>query len=731
MPPPRSAGTCVQCRTRKVRCSGGAPCCANCERLEYPCSFAVSRRGERAGDGDGGASTCTPLEKRRRPLACAACRSSKSKCTGERPACEPCRTRSKACVYPDSKRRRSHAGSEPTTSSGARLMSASHHGLGQSPRASLREPGYSDGNETPSSMVSPLSQVAGGIAASEYSESYSGEGLSPSAGSHLGGYDATVAPTREARTESWRSSASNVSVDSPDPTSSALPKLHEQLQVINDYFRHIHAHPGSAFLSEVSVTKRCLDGTIDAALLLAICAFTASVLRYPRYYPAQSATWVQKAEDLLWRTMERPTVFRTQALLLAVLCRVETGHFKRGYMLLSMASRSASALRLQYERLDLDHHSQEVRRRLTWSIMLVDNYFSVGLPESGTCPPDFIYLRMPCPEEDFHGDGQTGPGPASLDGVSEGGLLQLYIRLSIIRRDILRLTRNLSLQVNVTTQITGLVDGMLNSLKLAEPRPYSTDELKRYANSRWLVRYIAVQIGWRQSHCDIYRIFLSGYREAAPDDVIRVCTPDYVAQAATACLLHARALIDIIHAVDRLRPLFGSSAMLGKTVQELDRIITAHVSGTPVYPGGAEDSNSGRPRYAMTIQKHTSLGVHSAFRQAQFHEDDEDSRGIGTGYNTRDTNSNRSATTTSTAYPDVLSAPANPQAVMFSERDQENADHRVVRSQSVLAAADRSGDLVLLGNATESMDLSALNLNIWSARGWQHDFSPGSAHDCM
>ncbi|KAK8093371.1 hypothetical protein PG997_000056 [Apiospora hydei] len=584
---------------------------------------------------------------------------------------------------------------------------------------------------------------------------------------------------------------SNISVDSPAQTSFAFPKVHEQLQIINDYFRHIYAQPGSAFLSEVSVTKRCLDGTIDEALLLALCAYTASVLRYPRYYPSQVATWVQKAEDLLWSTMESPTVFRTQALLLAVLCRVETGNFKRGYMLLSMASRSASALRLQYERLDLDHHSQEVRRRLTWSIMMIDNYFSVGLPESGTCPPDFIYLKMPCPEEDFHGDGESGSAPASLDGVSEGGLLQLYIRLSIIRRDVLRLTRNLSLQqVNVMTQITGLVEGMLSSLKSAKPPPYTAEELKRYAHSRWLVRYIAVQISWHQSHCDIYRIFLSGYREAAPDDVIRACTSNYVAQAATSCLRHARALVDIIHDVHDLRlsllfpprdiciggyhasrlllflsgselipldqnittemattlardtlailqPLFGSSAMLGKTVQELDRIITAYITGTPVYPenacdGDSEGTRRGRPRYAMTIQKHTSLGVHSAFRQAQFHEDDEDARGIGTtGYNNRDTRSSESATTTTTTYPDVSSAPASAQVMMFSEHDQEDLDNSTASGQAVFAAADRSGELVSLGIAPESMDLSALNLNIWSARGWQHDFSPGSSHDCI
>ncbi|KAK8863195.1 hypothetical protein PGQ11_009430 [Apiospora arundinis] len=781
MPPPRSAATCVQCRARKVRCSGGAPCCSNCERLEYACSFAASQRGQ-------GENASSPqLEKRRRPLACTPCRATKSKCTGERPSCAPCRTRSKDCVYPDAKRRKSRAESEHERSNGTQSLPGDHDTAQPSQRIPIQAQSYSDVAQDQHSGQSPPNPLTDPAATSEtsYAESFSVEMASPSVGSSRAGHD-TIS-TGEALTESWQSSASNISINDPAPSNCALPRVHEQFQIINDYFRHIYPHPGSAFLSEVSVTKRCLDGTIDEALLLAICAYTASVLRYPRYHPAQSMAWVQKAEDLLWHSMESPTVFKTQALLLAVLCRVEMGNFKRGYMLLSMASRSASALRLQYERLDLDHHSQEVRRRLTWSIMLIDNYFSVGLPESGTCPPDFIYLKMPCPEEHFHGDGGAGgPPPLPLDGVSESGLLQLYIRLSIIRRDILRLTRNLSLQSNVTPQITGLVEGMLKSLQLAEPTPYKVDELQRYANSRWLMRYVSVQLGWHQCHCDIYRLFLSGYREAAPDAMIWACTPEYVAQATASCLRHAQAVLDIIHDTDNLkvrfispprdiciggyhasrlllfisgmklipqdenvtveraislakstltilRPLFGTSAMLGKTVEELDRIITAHVSGSPEQPPG--DSSYGdlgeprrrRPQYGMTIQKHTSLGVHSALRLAQFHDDEEDARGIGTNSNTHTDSIHGSATNTtrSTTLP---SGNATQTALLSGPED---ADVDTARGQAIYAAADRAGEIVSWGTAPETMDLSAFNLNIWYARGWQHDFSPGSSHDCI
>ncbi|KAH7324251.1 alkaline-phosphatase-like protein [Stachybotrys elegans] len=536
----------------------------------------------------------------------------------------------------------------------------------------------------------------------------------------------------------------------------ALPTTHEQLQMVNDFFRYIYALPGFAFLSEISVTKRCLDETINEALLLSICGLTTSIMKYPKYYPSHASLWVQRAEDLAWQSIESPTVFKTQALLLAVLYRVETGNFKRGFMLLSIVARSISALRLQYERLDLDHVSQEVRRRLTWSIMLVDSYFSVGLPESSVCQSDLIYLKMPCPEEDFHASELT-LSSSSLDGVAEGGLLQVYLRLSIVRRDVMRLKRQLSVESNVTPQLTDLAEEMIQSLRLVEPPPYNTETLQRYAGSRWLPRYVAVQIAWHQTHCDIYRLFVSGYQEAAPDAVIRACEPGYVSRAAISCLHHARTLINIIKDVrdlnrqlvapprdiciggyhaSRLLLFFGASnavpqdqnitdeeaiemaketlRIIRKTVKELDHIIAMHMAGTPdqrrEFSDEEQADRSHRPRFAMNIQRRTRLGIHSALRQAGFRDEDDDSREA------------RRA--------EPVGALVNPNpSVAAAIHDQQMP----LESRQIGLAGSAWGDpgLAAVGDhihagfgPLEALDLSTWDLNLWPTWGWQSDFSP-------
>jgi hypothetical protein len=558
-----------------------------------------------------------------------------------------------------------------------------------------------------------------------------------------------------------------------------MPTAREQLQIINDFFRHLYPLPGLAFLSEVSVTKRCLDGTIDETLLLAICAYTASILKYSKYHPYHTAGWADRVEELVWRNIENPSVFRTQALLLSVLFRVEMGNFKRGYMLLAMASRSASALRLQYERVDLDHLSSEVRRRLTWSIMLVDSYFSVGLPESGTCPPDFIYLKMPCAEEEFHAE-TSGLTSQALDGVSEDGLLQHYLRLSIIRRDVMRLKRHLSGQTNSNPQITTLVEEMLRSLKEAELAPYSFEILQKYANSRWFLRYVAVQIAWHQSHCDIYRLFLSGYREAAPEAVIQACSAEYVAQAALASLRHARTVTEIIKGVRSLNrtmaspprdiciggyhatrlllflsgsdlippqhnittddatalanemltilePLFSSHAMLGRTVKDLARIITTHVPGAPSQPRDSSDEeqttgNKRGARFAMTVQRHTSLGVHSALRYARFLDDDEEVA-ESTATNSRE----RTAPLPMT----WLSSSSKVQGGAEPPLDPGHADPSRDWAKSAGAPHGEAMETFPQSDFPDPMAQGPWDLDPWMTWGWQNDFSPGSAHDCI
>ncbi|KAF4990060.1 hypothetical protein FDECE_14510 [Fusarium decemcellulare] len=648
MPPPKSASTCTQCRARKVpntqlfvRCDGGPNPCSNCERLNFACSFATSESPSRP-------------ERRRGTRACLQCRTQKSKCSGELPACAACRSRDKTCVYPDLKRPSRSAPAPPissatTTHAGAAATSPAlgHH-------AQPQQPSPSDISPRDGAFTSPSLTAA------------------PDAASSL---PPEPSPQQSA---SWRGSISNTGL-SNGTHSLPLPPMQDRLHLIIDFFRHLHPLPPYAFLNEVSVTQRCLEGTLDETLLLALCAVSALHLKHSKYHPLSTASWIQRAEDIVWSRIEQPTIFRTQALLLIVQYRIEAGSFQRAYMLLGIAGRAASALRLQYERIDLGHLAQEIRRRLMWCMMLLNCHFSIGLPESEVCSPDFIYLKLPCNEDDFHAEcdlnEDLGNSLSTLDGPPENGLFSTCIRESMIRRDIVRLMRQVRLSSQPMPHLPDLVDEFVSMLQQLQIPLYSSQELERYSTSRWLVRYVSVHLSWHQAHCDAYRLFLSGYREAAPEVVISSCPPAYVAMAAKLCLHHAQANIAILNDLAELgtcpvathndvaicgyhacrivlflsrstlastdlnitpdaafhqassvlaffQRLYKDSALLQYLTKDLESLVRSHAAGEADHRrDSSEQEEEQQPRFAVAVQRHKSLGVHSVLRRAGFVDD--------------------------------------------------------------------------------------------------------------
>ena len=210
--------------------------------------------------------------------------------------------------------------------------------------------------------------------------------------------------------------------------------------MVEDYFRHIYPLPSYAFFHKTSVIQRCIEGTMEESLSLAICAITTFHLKYDKFFPAQSSRWVQKAEDTILQNLEHPSIFKLQAFLLIIRYRIEVGQFSRAFMLAALVSRSAFALRLNYEHPNLCFLAQEIRRRLMWSF-IVDGHFSVGLSEFELCPQEIIYLQLPCTEEAFENEIPTKTGPlrsASLDDSVSFGLYSLCVRLTAIRRDIMK-----------------------------------------------------------------------------------------------------------------------------------------------------------------------------------------------------------------------------------------------------------------------------------------------------
>lgn len=581
-----------------------------------------------------------PPERKRGSRACSECRSHKSKCSGELPSCAGCQKKGKECVYPELARR-----STLTKRRHSKSPSMASHG--QSPAVS----GSSDhGDFRPSTQMPP-----------PFVGTTSSDNTMPSPN------------------QSWRSLSSfnsdGKAVGYPLP----LPPVREQLQLVIDFFRHIYPLPMYSFLNEVSVTQRCLDQSLDRTLLLSLCAVAALQLKYSKYYPAFTSSWIKQAKDIIWENVDRPNIFRTQALLLIVRYRVDTGDFQKAFMLGSLAARSASALRLQYERTDLSSLAQEVRRRLMWCLVMIEGQFSMGLPECEMCPFEAIYLQLPCREEKFTADNEVSTEP--LDGVSEAGLLAMILRETMIRRDIMRLKRQLSLLNQPMLQLEGIVNEFKRTLDSIPIPPYSLSELQKFANSRWLARYLVVQLSWNQCHCDIYRSFLHGYPEAAPDITTSACSPAYIAEAVRGCLYHAQANIGILSdlmasssslkigdtdmaicayhasrimmfisrsalkppdsdltpekattaasmALDLLRRYLSQSQLVVKLAKNLELLLRAHNADEPETSRDSSDADeeigNRVPRFALAAKQHQRLGVHSILRQTRFVDDSYD-----------------------------------------------------------------------------------------------------------
>lgn len=179
------------------------------------------------------------------------------------------------------------------------------------------------------------------------------------------------------------------------------------------------------------------------AFLLSLCGLTYGTLNPDPGSQKQAADWINEAEKMILNGLKTPSIFKVQATVLVVYYKLHTGQLSSAFMLLGIAARFAFALRLNYEDTSLCFLAQESRRRLMWSIYVLDSQISGGLKEFTVCPFETISsIQLPCREEDFELDNPQTTGSlksiSDLPSPSQVGLLTHYIRIMNIRDRILR-----------------------------------------------------------------------------------------------------------------------------------------------------------------------------------------------------------------------------------------------------------------------------------------------------
>lgn len=210
----------------------------------------------------------------------------------------------------------------------------------------------------------------------------------------------------------------------------------------NRYFHLLHRLPVLAFLHKPSLLQLYRNGKTGEALLLALVAVTSRLPGVESSEATVGAQCADLAEDLILKDIRRPSIFNVQALVLVVQYRAWTGSSAAAFSLLALSARFAFALRLNYESMHLPSFVQESRRRLMWTIYMVDTMLAEGLPEFAVCPAELIHLRLPCRDIEFElnfeneteelQDSASAPSPSAL------GMLAYYIRIIHLRDRILR-----------------------------------------------------------------------------------------------------------------------------------------------------------------------------------------------------------------------------------------------------------------------------------------------------
>ncbi|RDW66779.1 hypothetical protein BP5796_09528 [Coleophoma crateriformis] len=333
------------------------------------------------------------------------------------------------------------------------------------------------------------------------------------------------------------------------------PPRDVMLKALSNYFKHIHPLPAFAFLHKASLFQKYNAGAADQALLLAIFGITSQLIDSPPETREHGSRCIDAAANLVLADLDQPSIAKVQTLVLIIRHRNTLKRYTSAFMLVSILSRMAFALRLNYENPTLRFLDQESRRRLMWAVYMLDTTWAGGLKEFTLCPVDVIHLQLPGSEEDFELDVArvTAPLSAEPDANKELSILAYYIRIMSIRYRILRYTKyaasaNVSLS-EIPDAIKGLEQELHNfELCLPVSNKFTEKNLRLRTYSPQLPRFVLLHIWYHQCLCDLFRFLVPGFRESLPKATLQQMDPDFIIYCQTKCYEHARSIADIITA---------------------------------------------------------------------------------------------------------------------------------------------------------------------------------------
>jgi hypothetical protein len=171
---------------------------------------------------------------------------------------------------------------------------------------------------------------------------------------------------------------------------------------VDTFFDLLYPNPEFCYLHRAIFVKMLGTGQIDTVLLKSVCGVAARLLPACHHSLRESAAcWLEDAERDSLSSFAHVSVSRLQALLTLVLHFHAVRKYRKTLFMFSHCVRMAFLLRLNHEDNSQNFLSREMRRRLMWSIYIMDTFLSGGLADFVLCPSDRICIQLPCEEIDF------------------------------------------------------------------------------------------------------------------------------------------------------------------------------------------------------------------------------------------------------------------------------------------------------------------------------------------
>lgn len=324
-----------------------------------------------------------------------------------------------------------------------------------------------------------------------------------------------------------------------------------------------------SFLHQPTFLRQWHTHTVNLSLLKVVCGCALRVFSTTQEDNERAAQWMHEAELDALQNIGDLTIPRLQALTLLAFFRFTYSvHSTKALMLLGLASRLAFAKRLNYEDCALSVVEQESRRRLMWSIFVLDKFCSGGVDELTLVPAEHMGIRLPTIERAF-GFGQRtdtetlrprteeGVPVSNAKGMDEFAytirLLDLlrnkihkYV-ISITSRDKLTWKRfakrvqstNESLYTSV--QEFHALDSAIDTIEQQIPADIKWDKahLQQRTYAPGLSSYIMLHTWRLQCKLDLHRLTVSGTKDCISEVALQNTPLNFAQNMRLKCLSHA------------------------------------------------------------------------------------------------------------------------------------------------------------------------------------------------